>query len=323
MPNDRFDFLELDSPTAARLQRQDTAAWRPPATETAALSPLSGPLHARVRTVIGSAGAAVGQFNTPGGLCADAQGNLYVADSYNHRIQKIDPDGGVYALGRRGDRPGQFLNPQGVAVDSAGAIYVVEQGNHRVQRFQADGTLLKCFGLCGESAGQFRFPSGIAVDSFHRIYIADTGNGRIQVFTAEGEFVCLIKDGFSSPQGLAVADDHSLLVADTGNHRVVVVTPDGRIGQVIGHPGRSLGEWDEPQDLACGSNGWLFVVEMGNHRLQCLYRGRPCAAFHAFDGGLTLCAPMGVAARGEGRVVVADTLNHRLLELELHTADGV
>lgn len=323
MPDDRFDYLELDTPKSAPLDRRDTTAWRPPATETAVSPLLDGPLRARVRSIIGGPGSAVGQFNNPGGLCADAQGNLYVADSYNHRIQKIAPDGGVYALGRRGDRPGQFLNPQGVAVDGAGCIYVVEQGNHRVQRFQSDGTLLKMFGACGGAAGEFRFPSGIAVDTFHRVYIADTGNCRLQVFTAEGEFVCLIKDGFSNPQGLAISDSQTLFVADTGNHRVVEVSTDGRIGKVLGHPGRSLGEWDEPQDLSCGAGDWLFVVEMGNHRVQCLHRGRACAAFHAFGDDLALRAPMGVAARGEGCVVVADTLNHRLLELELTTDAGV
>ena len=107
--SDRFDFLELDN-KPLRLRTHPA----PATSEVEAHAPRPTPHAWRVVEVIGGPGAGIGQFASPAGLAVDHDGNLYVADSYHHRIQRITPAGDVSALGRRGAGPGEFLNPQAV-----------------------------------------------------------------------------------------------------------------------------------------------------------------------------------------------------------------
>ena len=86
----------------------------------------------------GQAGAGDGQFNEPSGIAIDSAGNVYVADTANHRIQKFDDQGNfLLKWGSSGSGAGQFDAPKGVAVDSADNVYVVDSGNHRIQKFGA------------------------------------------------------------------------------------------------------------------------------------------------------------------------------------------
>src|SRR5207247_2594106 len=116
----------------------------------------------RVVEVIGGPGSGCGEFASPGGITVDAAGNLYVADSYNHRLQRITPAGDVAAVARRGSHAGELLNPQGIAVDEHGYLYVVEQGNHRVQVFDPDGDPFTHFGRFGHGRDCFHSPAALA-----------------------------------------------------------------------------------------------------------------------------------------------------------------
>src|SRR5581483_416708 len=89
------------------------------------------------RIVAGEFGTGTGQFQRPAGVAVDREGNLYVADSLNHRIQKLGPDGRYLAtLGGGVSR--MFQEPWGVAVDASGNIYVADTWNHRIQKFDRD-----------------------------------------------------------------------------------------------------------------------------------------------------------------------------------------
>jgi len=84
----------------------------------------------------GEQGADPGQFDRPYGVCVDGDGNLYVADFGNHRIQVFSPSGKLlYMMGKRGSGDGELDCPLGVAVDGKGAVYVLDWGNNRVQKF--------------------------------------------------------------------------------------------------------------------------------------------------------------------------------------------
>jgi len=139
----------------------------------------------------GSRGAGPGQFISPFGIALDGQGNLYVADSGNNRIQKLSVNGGrpLGQFGTKGTGPGQFNNPVGVAIDQQGNIYVADRGNHRIQKLSSAGQFLQQwansgrFGtelLPGDQPGQFNSPNGLALDSKGNLYVADQGNNRIQ-----------------------------------------------------------------------------------------------------------------------------------------------
>ncbi len=131
----------------------------------------------------GSTGTGDGQFDQIYGVAVDSSGNVYVADTYNHRIQKFDSNGNfITKWGSAGDGDGQFDRPYGIAVDSFGYVYVSNFGHHRIQKFDSNGNFITKWGSNGTGDGQFQGPYGIALDSSGNVYIADYGNDRIQKF---------------------------------------------------------------------------------------------------------------------------------------------
>lgn len=136
---------------------------------------------ARVRT-IGTRGSEPGEFNFPTNLAVDGQGQVYVADTLNFRVQVFGPDGRfLRAFGVQGDGAGTFNRPKGVAVDSEGHVYVADSSFNNFQVFDQDGALLLSVGSGGRDAGEFQLPAGLYIDGFDRIYVADQGNSRVQV----------------------------------------------------------------------------------------------------------------------------------------------
>ncbi len=132
---------------------------------------------------IGRRGEGDGEFNYPGYLFVDRNGNLYVSDSLNFRIQIFGPDGKfIKKFGEPGDAYHTLEKPKGVAVDTEGHIYVVDAGKDMVKIFDRDGRLLLFFGEKGHEYGKFYLPAGIFIDIENIIYVADTINMRIQAF---------------------------------------------------------------------------------------------------------------------------------------------
>ena len=124
-----------------------------------------------------------GQFNNPKGISVDRAGNVYVAETINHRVQVFDSSGRfLRKWGSEGSGDGQFNRPTGIAIDRAGNVYVADRGNHRVQVFDTTGRFLLKWGSEGSGNGQFDVPRHIAVDGAWNVYVSDTGNNRIQVF---------------------------------------------------------------------------------------------------------------------------------------------
>lgn len=123
-------------------------------------------------------------FSNPAGLVLDGLGHLFVADTGNHRIRKLDVDGNLISeWGSEGGNDGQFEAPTGLAWDPSGYLYVADTENDRIQKFDGDGNFLAAWGALGSSLGHhFNSPLDVAVDSQGSIYVADTGNGRIQKF---------------------------------------------------------------------------------------------------------------------------------------------
>jgi len=199
------------------------------------------------------------QFKAPASVAVDDAGNVYVADTNNHRIRLVSPEGEVttlagplkagYAAGYA-DGPAaeaKFNGPRSVAVDGAGNIYVADTGNHCVRVVSPDGQVTTLAGAKepGYADGQgaearFSFPAGIAVDGDGNLYVADTANHRIRKIAPDGAVTTVAGSGepggadgpaleaqFQAPEGVAVDLDGNIIVADTGNHRIrrVVLKP--------------------------------------------------------------------------------------------------
>ena len=262
-----------------------------------------------VSTLAGSGTAgfsnAVGttaQFDSPGGVAVDAAGNVYVADSGNHRIRKITAAGVVSTLAGSGvasflDGTGaasRFDSPRGVAVDAAGNVYVADTVNNRIRKITAGGVVTTLAGsavagfLDGTgAAAQFFNPSGVAVDAAGNVYVADTLNNRIRKITAgavvttvAGSGVGGFADGtgaaaqFFNPVGVAVDAAGNVYVADRFNNRMrkitgvgVVSTLAGSIPGYLDGPG-SAALFLSPSGVAVDAAGNLYVADTTNHFIR-------------------------------------------------------
>ena len=188
-------------------------------------------------------GNALGQFYYPHGIAIDRQGAIYVADTFNSRVQILAPRGPIGQLGAHAKGRHALKYPWGLAVDSAGTVYVADTGSERIVVFSKKGKWLRAFGTRGSAPGQFFLPSGIAVDSHGNIYVADTGNSRVEKFTSNGTLVWTLggKNSplgrFALPQGIAVDGQDNVYVADNGHGAVQKLSPDGTLLQEFLLPG--------------------------------------------------------------------------------------
>jgi DNA-binding beta-propeller fold protein YncE len=133
-------------------------------------------------------GSGPGECNTSRGIAVDPQGNVFVADTRNHRIEKFDSEGRFLSQwGRRGAEPGNFDYPTGVATDGSGAVYVVDADNHRIQKFTNDGQFMK---LWSTRQGDLDAPFAIAIDRMGHVFVSQGYDElRIQVYSLEGAFL--------------------------------------------------------------------------------------------------------------------------------------
>lgn len=128
--------------------------------------------------------AGPGDFSLPTGVAVDDDGNVYVTDTLNNRVEIFDADGAfISQFGKDGDGPGHFARPKGIAVDGDGHIWVADEFQDRVQVFNKDGQLLIYFGGMGFYPGQFNALYGIAFDGANnRVITSEQFPGRVQVF---------------------------------------------------------------------------------------------------------------------------------------------
>jgi len=142
----------------------------------------------KLKRRIGTGGAkheltTPGDFARPSAVAVDQEGNLYVADTLNNRIEIFDGDGKfISTFGKAGDAPGYFSRPKGVAIDSDGHIWVVDGMQDRVQVFNQEAQLLISFGGHGLLPGQFQGIAGIAIDKTNRVFTSEIFPGRVQQF---------------------------------------------------------------------------------------------------------------------------------------------
>jgi len=188
------------------------------------------------KRIIGSKGSGPGQFNAPGGVAVGADGSIFVADFYNHRIEQLKSDGSFVrqwgTTGKSGIWAGQFGYPTDVAIGANNTLYVADGYNDRIQVFDKNGDFSFKWGgplalnIYGPFNGWFATVTSVAIDRSGNVFVADFYNDRIQKFSADGTFLTSFGSKgsgpgqFSYPIAIAIGDDGSIFVADFGNNRI-------------------------------------------------------------------------------------------------------
>lgn len=232
--------------------------------------------------VTSTSSAADGSFEQPNGVVVDADGNIYVADRNNERVQKFNSTGGfVLKWGSSGTGDGQFSPNNGavdLAVDSDGNVWVVDRGNHRLQKFSSTGAFLFKIGSAGTGDGQFNQPTGITINSGDTIYVGDRLNERVQAFDKNGNF--LFKWGgtagsgdsqFASNNGpvdLAVDSEGNVFVVDRGNHRVQKFSKKGDFLGKFGSSGSGASNFNQPNGITVAPDGTILIADRNNARVS-------------------------------------------------------
>jgi sugar lactone lactonase YvrE len=277
------------------------------------------------------------RFYNPGATAVDANGNVFVADTYNNTIRKITPEGVVTTIagepGVTGSNDGtgsaaRFYSPSGIVVAPDGELYVADGGNDTIRRVTQAGVVTTWAGRAGSegsldgtgSSARFYRPTGIEMDSSGNIYVADKNNFTIRKITPGGSVSTLAgspgnsgsNDGtgsaarFYDVNDVTVDPAGNIYVADSANHLIRRVTPAGVVTTFAGSAGQagtsngtgSAARFNRPEGITLDKVGNLFVLEMSSEIIRKITPARVVTTVGGVPGGeLYIGEGVGTAAR--------------------------
>ena len=295
----------------------------------------------------GASGATNGQasaatFNDPCGLFVDATGNVYVADTGNHLIRKIDASGNVTTLAPATP----FNSPNGLTLDASGNVYIADSGSSRILKMDTNGnvTVLAGASSSGSTNGQgtaasFNFPTGLAVDASGNVFVADMSNNLIRKIDPSGNVTTFAGSGtqgsanglgtaasFKSPRGLALDASGNLYVADSGNNLIRKIDASGNVTTLAGsgvqgavNAQGTTASFTAPSGVSLDKSGNVYVADRGNNLIRKIdTAGNVTTLAGSGAQGMTngqgtsasFYTPEGINVDAAGNVYVADTLNN-------------
>ena len=262
------------------------------------------------RGFYGDGGPAIhARFKSPGGIALDAAGNLYVADTNNGRVRRIDPSGNITTIAGNGEQgsagdggaatAAQLFIPSDVALDASGNIYIAEGRGNRVRKIDANGTISTVAGTGTEGSegdggpateAQLNQPSVIAVDAEGNIFVGEYGGYRVRKIDTAGTITTIAGIGtkggagdggpataaqFNFISGLAADGSGNVYVSDMNEARIRKIAPDGTIATIAGTRfGDRSGDGGPAVEARITTPGGLALDLSGNLFLTEFWAGR-------------------------------------------------
>lgn len=325
--------------TAARLEGPAAVAWDP----VAGLRIADAAAH-RVRGVLASGNiftvagdgepgfrgdngpASQARLNRPRGVAFDRAGNLYIADTGNHRIRRVAPSGFIATVAGSGVRgyfgdggpaaQAQLNGPQGVAIDADGALYIADTGNHAVRRVAPDGSISTVAGTGFRGPAALNLPAAVAADPREPgvVFVADTFNHRVRrLDVASGRIDTVAGDGtpgywgddgaalaasLNAPTGLAVHPASGVIyIADFDNQRIRLLAPDASLAPPSDSPALP------PAEVAATPPAEIVVMNAASLRSGPVAPGMIASVFGTSIGpARAVTAELSAAPGGAGRL---------------------
>lgn len=234
-------------------------------------------------------------LNTPGSVVVDGNGNVIFADTGNHRVRQISPNGSISTIfgtgipGYSGDggpaAVAQVVSPQGLALDTRGNLYVSDYAAHVIRKIDLNGMVstIAGTGSAGNSgsggkaaAARLNGPYALAFDFVGNLYVAEDLNNAVRRITPDGNIVAFVS-GITNPEGLAVDSANFVYVSSWGDQKVVKVSPSGSISLMAGNGNYGFSGDNAlatsatlagPQGLAIDAAGALWICDSGNNRIR-------------------------------------------------------
>ena len=232
------------------------------------------------------------ELSPPSGLCFTHDGNILLADDFNHRIQIYDPKFNlITSFGEKGKEQGQLQYPKGIAVDKEENIFVADSWNHRIQKFDSQGKPLLSFGSCGDEKNELNEPYDILIDSTGTLVVVERYNHRIQFFDGHGKSLGWVGQRgtvleeeladnyetplnqlapplFEFPTSIATDSLGNYFITDSGNHRIQKFDKTWRKVLTFGEQGDEPGQFQYPLCVSIAANDLLYIADLNNNRIQ-------------------------------------------------------
>jgi len=245
-------------------------------------------------------------LHTPHNVAVDSSGNVYVPDTWGHRVLKETPSAGGYTQTTLGSG---WQEPWGIAIDAAGSLYITDTGLNQLIRLTPSGSSY----VQSTIGTGFNSPQGLAVDSSGNVYIADALNNQIvkETLSAGTYSPSTIVSGLNQPAGIAVDARGNLYIADTNNYRVLIEAPSS--GTYI-QSQMSVPGLDMPFGIAVDQYANVYVADTYHNKILVETLSASGTYTQSSIPTSQLYYPDGVAVDRNGNVYIADSDNARVIE---------